>query len=168
MLAFEDETWVEHNPVIACTWMPRGAQIEVPSPGRNRRFNVFVTKLYPSRKVVFNVFDRRRSREFKRHLGNVLRHVRRMGCRKAILVMDNAKQHVSKESAEYLTRHGEEFEPFFLPRYSPKLNDVEHVNRALKRHVCSNRFYEDLEDLKRMTRRYLKHYNKCHKKGDLT
>ena len=67
-------------------------------------------------------------------------------------------------------KRNEEINASLLPRYAPELNDVEHVNRALKRHVCSNRFYEDLEDLRRTVRRYLRQYsiNKSKRKRDLT
>jgi len=40
LTAFEDETWLELNPTIAATWMPRGVQLEIPTPGVNRRINI--------------------------------------------------------------------------------------------------------------------------------
>ena len=45
---------------------------------------------------------------------------------------------------------------FNLPSYSPSLNEVENVNRQLKRDVCANFYHEDLGKLSSAVRKYLK------------
>ncbi|MEM3651317.1 MAG: hypothetical protein QW831_11380 [Candidatus Jordarchaeaceae archaeon] len=41
MIAFEDEKWLELNPVIGSGWMPRGEQRRILTPGVNQRINAF-------------------------------------------------------------------------------------------------------------------------------
>jgi hypothetical protein len=68
--------------------------------------------LWPSRKVLYNAYRRRRSREFKGHLKSLLRHTREQGFRGLILVMDNATIHRSRETRLFLERH-REISPFY-------------------------------------------------------
>jgi transposase len=149
--------------------MRRGEQREVPTPGVNRRINVFITMLWPSRRVIYSVRGRRRSREFREHLNGLLRHMRRHRVRRLILIMDNATIHRSRETKRFLERHEDRISPFYLPRYSPQLNEVEgRVNRQLKRDLCTNHAYQNIGELGDTARRYLRNHNKRHKQRDLT
>lgn len=161
--------WLELNPIIGPGWMPKGQQREVPTPGRNRRTNLFITMLWPSKRVIYNAYKRRRSREFKGHLTNLLRHMERRGLKRLILIMDNATIHRSGETMRFLERHQDKISPFYLPRYSPKLNEVDgRVNRGLKGDICTNHTYQSIEELEDAARQYLRDHNKRHKYSDLT
>jgi transposase len=47
--------------------------------------------------------------------------------------------------------------PFYLPKYAPRLNEVEgRVNRHLARNVCINHNYQSIEDLEKATRKYIR------------
>jgi hypothetical protein len=95
--------------------------------------------LWPSKKALYNIRKRRRSREFKEHLNSLLTHMKRRGLKRLILIIDNATIHRSRETRRFLERHIDRISPFYLPRYSPKLNEVEgRVNRGLKRDICTN------------------------------
>lgn len=169
MVAFEDEIWLELNPIIGLGWMPKGVQRLVLTPGRNKRINLFITMLWPSKKALYNVRKRRRSREFKEHLTSLLRHMGRHGLRRLILIMDNATIHRSQETIQFLERHQDKISPFYLPRYSPKLNEVDgRVNRRLKGDVCTNHTYQGIKELEDAARQYLRNHNKRHKYSDLT
>ncbi|MEM3593542.1 MAG: hypothetical protein QXS27_02325 [Candidatus Jordarchaeaceae archaeon] len=63
MIAFEDEKWLELNPVIGSGWMPRGEQRRILTPGVNQRINAFITLLWPSKEKLYHI-RKRRSREF--------------------------------------------------------------------------------------------------------
>jgi len=149
--------------------MPKGEQRTIQTPGRNRRINIFITLLWPSRKALYSICRKRRSLEFKEHLRSLLRYVRRNGLKRLILIMDNASIHKSRETSAFLERHQEEISPFYLPRYSPQLNEVEgRVNRGLKRDVCTNHTYRSIEELEEAARRYIRNHNKRQKHSDLT
>jgi len=124
--------------------------------------------LWPSKKVLYNAYRRRRSREFKGHLKSLLRHMREQWFRGLILVMDNATIHRSRETRLFLERH-KEISPFYLPKYSPSLNEVEgRVIRGLKRDVCTNHTYRSIEELERAAGQYLRNHNRGLKYSDLT
>jgi len=148
--------------------MPKGQQRQIPTPGRNKRINIFITLLWPSKKALYNVYGRRRSREFKKHVTSLLRHMRRHGLKTLIMIMDNATIHRSGETMPFLERHRDRIGPFYLPRYSPSLNEVEGVNRGLKRDVCTNHTYGSIEELVEAARQHLRNHNKRHKYLDLT
>ena len=51
--------------------------------------------------------------------------------------------------------HKEEIKPFYLPRCSPNLNEVEsRINRRLKRDVCTNHTYQKIEEIEEAARKY--------------
>jgi len=149
--------------------MLKGVQAKVPTPGVNQRVNAFITAFWPSRRIRYSLYRRRRSREFTKHLESVLRYVKRKGYRQLILIMDNATFHKSKATSLFLQAHRAEIKPFHLPRYAPELNEVDSsINRLLKRHVCTNHTYRDLESLKKAARQHLSRHNTRHKFRDLT
>jgi len=149
--------------------MPRGVQFEVPTPGVNRRINAFVTAFWPSKRIRYSVYKRRRSLEFTKHLESVSRYAKRKGYKRLILIMDNASFHKSRTTTLFLQTHRAEIKTFHLPRYAPKLNEVDsRINRALKRDICANHTYRTIQKLTKAARQYLRQYNRKHKLRDLT
>lgn len=57
--------------------------------------------------------------------------------RKIFLVLDNLRVHHAKVVGQWLSKHTEEIELFFLPPYSPDLNPDEHLNADVKYGVGS-------------------------------
>lgn len=160
---------MELNPTIAATWMPRGTQLEIPTPGVNRRINAFITAFWPSKRLRYSVYRRRRSLEFTKHLQSVLRYMKRKGYRRLILIMDNASFHLSRTTSLFLEAHRAEIKPFYLPTYAPKLNEVDsRINRALKRDTCANHTHRTIQQLTEATRLHLRQHNRKHKLRDLT
>jgi hypothetical protein len=70
------------------------------------------------------------------------------GIRKLIQVQDNAKSHNSKNTQRFHAEHPR-IVPFFLPSYSPQLNDEEAQNRRLKHYLCCNQSYDSVTDLEK-------------------
>jgi hypothetical protein len=60
--------------------MEKGHQKKVLTPGYNARRNMFVTLSWPKKSkrnwFIFNTYAKRRSREFKLHLSNVMQYAR--------------------------------------------------------------------------------------------
>ena len=155
-MAFEDETWVELLPKLWKCWYLKGKQLEILTPGINKRINVFITLDFASSKLIYSTHWRRRSKEFKYHLTKLMRYARRRRFKRIILIADNSPVHRSAESRKFLKRNSRFLKVFNLPSYSPNLNEVEHVNRQLKRDVCSNMYYENPKELRKTVREYLK------------
>jgi len=143
--------------------MPRGYQRRVMTPGYNRRRNTFITLLWPKKRkngFIFNTYAKRRTREFKLHLSNLLQHAKRRGAKKVILFADHAPCHKTKNVRKFIRDH-----PMLrvrrLPKRAPNLNPVERlVNKPLKSVVCTNRSYSDINDVIRAGRRFLTKYKR--------
>ena len=145
MVAFEDETWVELLPKLWKCWYLRGKQLEVKTPGINKRINVFITLDFGSGKLIYSIHRRRRSREFKYHLRKLMEYAKQGRFKRIVLIMDNSPVHRSVESGRFLERNSDFLKVFNLPSYSPNLNEVEPINRQLKRDVCALRRSENPE-----------------------
>jgi transposase len=52
--------------------------------------------------------------------------------RKIFLIVDNLKVHHGKLVTEWLSKHQNEIELFFLPAYYPDLNPDEYLNNIMK------------------------------------
>jgi len=142
--------------------MPRGEQRRVLTPGYNKRRNTFITLFWPKKKnrLVFNTYAKRRSREYKLHLSNVLQHARRRGAKKVILFADHAPCHKTKNVKRFIREHPM-LKVKLLAKRAPNSNPVERlVNKPLKSAVCTNRSYSDIDDVIRAGRRFLTKYRR--------
>lgn len=140
--------------------MPKGKQDRIDTPGYNKRRNVFITLFWPKRSIVYNTFEKRRNREFKKHLSNVIAYAKRHHMKKIILFIDHATYHKTKNVKKFIREH-----PIlrvkFLPKRSPHLNPVEKmVNAPMKSVVCSNRSYRNIEQVVQNTHRFFREYRK--------
>ena len=142
--------------------MEKGYQKKVMTPGYNARRNTFVTLFWPKKekrnRFIFNTYAKRRSREFKLHLSNVMQYARRHGAKKVILFVDHAPCHKTKNVKKFIREH-RMLKVKMLPKKAPNLNPVERkVNKPLKSAVCTNRSYSDIDDVVRNGRRFLRRY----------
>ncbi len=138
--------------------MERGKQDRIDTPGFNKRRNVFVTLFWPKKRFVYNTFEKRRSKEFKKHLSNVIAYASRHKMKKVILFIDHATYHKAKNVRKFI-REYPVLRVKLLPKRAPNLNPVEKlVNAPLKSAVCSNRCYYKIDDLAESTHRFLRRY----------
>lgn len=142
--------------------MPRGEQKKVLTPGYNKRRNTFVTLFWPRKRngLAFNTYAKRRSREYKLHLSNVIQHAKRRRAKKVILFADHAPCHKTKNVKKFIREH-----PILrvklLAKRAPNSNPVERlVNKPLKSAVCTNRSYSEIDDVIRAGRRFLTKYKR--------
>ena len=68
--------------------------------------------------------------------------------RKVFLILDNLRVHHAKLVKEWLLRHQEKIEVFYLPSYSPELNPDEYLNCDLKTGLRSSSPARSQKDLK--------------------
>lgn len=149
--------------------MPKGTQSKIHTPGVNRRINVFISLLWPSRHLCYSIYKHRRALEFIRHLKCLIGYVKRRRYRRLIIITDNAKAHRCPEAYRYIEKNREALKVFYLPSYAPQLNEVEgRINRRIKREVCANHQHKTLDSLKKAIRTCLRTYNNRHKPTDTT
>ena len=94
----------------------------------------------------------RRAQESKPKLGPFVEALEQLlqegsADRKLLLVMDNAAYHRANRIKDFLRRHAEELEAFWLPPYSPELNLIEYIWGYLKENVTNNYFFGELRRL---------------------
>ena len=137
--------------------MMKGEQQKIYHKGSNRKINAFITLLYPSNKIKFNISKSRTSADFINHVISIRSYVKKNKIKRFILVTDNASFHVSIKTKQFIENQLPWLTVIFLPKGSPNLNPVEtRANRNLKKDVCANHNYGTEENLTNAVRRYLR------------
>ena len=68
----------------------------------------------------------------------LIRFMRRLikdSSKKVFLILDNLRTHHAKKVKEWVAKHSDSIELFYLPSYSPELNPDEYLNRDLKKQL---------------------------------
>jgi len=76
--------------------------------------------------------------------------------RKVFLVLDNLRIHHARKVKEWLEKHKEEIEVFFLPPYSPEYNPDEYLNSDLKRGIGNRPMPHSVKDIVHNVRSHMK------------
>jgi len=154
---------MKHGPNftrVEAGWKQKGKEDRIDTSGFSKRRNVFVTLFWPKKRFVYNIFEKRRSKEFKKHLSNVIAYARRYKMKKVILFIDHATYHKTKNVRKFIREHTI-LKVKFLPKRAPHLNPVEKaVNAPLKSVVCSNRSYRNMEQVMKNTPTFFREYRK--------
>lgn len=79
---------------------------------------------------------------------------------KILLILDNARWHHAKAIRPWLKKNCKFIELFFLPPYSPHLNPVERIWKLTRYKVTHNRYFKDIEDVKKGIRSQFKRWHK--------
>lgn len=80
--------------------------------------------------------------------------------RKVFLILDNLRVHHSKPVRQWLERHDEQIEVFYLPSYSPELNPDELANADIKQAVTTQAPARTRGQLGKATARHLRSVQK--------
>ncbi|MEN6317431.1 MAG: IS630 family transposase [Syntrophaceae bacterium] len=76
--------------------------------------------------------------------------------RKVFLILDNLRVHHGKNVKQWLGKHKEQIEVFYLPSYSPELNPDEYLSNNLKTKVHSGPPIRNRKDLEMKTRSFMR------------
>jgi len=136
-LWYQDESEFHLHPHLTRAWMPRGRQMRVRSPGRNRKMTAFGAWRYGHGSLLYHTQPQKTAWGFRILLQKLVRRARRTG-RRIILVMDQGNPHHAKAIHHDLQDAKEHVEVFWLPHYSPELNLIEILWRHLKRSRMAN------------------------------
>lgn len=123
-----DETGLCNDSYHGRSYAPRGQTPAIRLHPRCKRVNLISTVTNQG-KVRFMVY------EAKMNSGTLIKFMKRLikeSTRKIFLVLDNLKVHHSYIVRDWLEKHKEQIEVFYLPSYSPELNPDEYLNCDLK------------------------------------
>ena len=128
-----DETGLCNDSYHGRSYAPRGETPAISLHPRCKRVNLISTVTNQG-KVRFMVY------EDKMNSDTLIKFMKRLikeSGRKIFLILDNLKVHHSNVVKDWLEKHKEQIEVFFLPSYSPELNPDEYLNCDLKAGVHS-------------------------------
>ena len=75
---------------------------------------------------------------------------------KIFLILDNLRVHHGKMVTQWVSRHRDKIELFFLPPYAPESNPDEYLNHALKLSVHSGDLPEDRSDIRHKANSFMR------------
>jgi putative transposase len=142
---YVDEADIDLNPRIGATYMGRGKQLVVLTPGKNVKRYVAGALNARTGKVVHVVAEKKNSELFLA-LVNALRRAYRRA-RRIHLVLDNYIIHKSRRTLGHLAHLGARVRLHFLPPYSPESNVIERLWKQLHDHVTRNHRHRTIEPL---------------------
>ena len=158
---FQDEVDLNLNPDVGCTWMGRGEQAAVVTPGTNQKRYLAGSVSRRTGELAETLGDRRDAALFVRHLDELRRRFRRY--RVIHVICDNARFHTvegSKLVRAFPDEHGERVKLHYLPAYSPNDNPVERVWWHLHEQVTRNHQCRTIAELTDLTLAWIEQHDR--------
>jgi len=75
--------------------------------------------------------------------------------KKVFMILDNLRVHHAKLTKEWVNKHKDKIELFYLPAYSPDLNPDEYLNQDYKKNANKNNIPKNKDELKNNTQNYI-------------
>ena len=148
-----DETGIQTGANVEKGYSPKGKTPVVRQTGRKERINM-MSAITNQGKVRFMFY--KETMNSKRLITFMTRLIKDAG-RKVYLILDNLKVHHSAAVTEWLEKHKEKIEVFYLPSYSPELNPDEYLNNSLKGRVHSGERANNAKHLETKARKHMRH-----------
>ena len=146
-----DEMGLQSSDNRGRTYGLRGSKPTIKKTGSRFKCNMLAA-ISPQGFMNWMVFeDNFTSSQFISFLGRLVRQVKQ----KIFLIVDNHKVHHSKNVKEYVSKHKEKLELFYLPPYCPDMNPQELVNQDVKANSANFRSVKSMKDLTINLRYYL-------------
>ena len=92
----------------------------------------------------------------QKRLITFLSHMIHTSKQKIFLFLDNLRVHHGKMVAQWVSKHQDKIELFFLPPYAPESNPDEYLNHALKLSVHSGDLPGDCSDIRHKTNSFMR------------
>lgn len=151
---YQDEADVHLNPKLGSTYIKRGRQPVVLTPGKNVKRYVFGALNARTGRIVAGVVERKDAAmfvEFLKHLSTTYRRARRLH-----LVLDNYVIHKAHIVMRYLESINDRIVLHFLPPYSPDDNVIERLWKQMHDHVTRNHRHQRIDTLVEEIQRFLR------------
>lgn len=154
-LFFADELDISLLPKVGYQWMPKGAQVEVRTPGTNEKRYLAGALNITTGTIAHCVWYSKVTGLFLDLLATLDRTYPARIFTRLSVVVDNAKIHKAEEVAKWLAAHPR-FELLYLPTYCPKANPIERafgdVHDKCTRNHTRKRLWHLVQDVKQHLR----------------
>lgn len=150
---YQDEADIHLNPKIGATYLKRGRQTVVLTPGKNVKRYVFGGLNARTGRVVYGVAERKNAVVFAQFLEYLSSRYRR--AKRIHLVLDNYIVHKALLVARTLEKLGGRVVLHFLPPYSPDDNVIERLWKQMHDHVTRNHQHRTIDVLVEAVHRFL-------------
>jgi transposase len=153
-IAWGDETGCQNETNYVRGYAPIGATPVLPVGNEHLRVNM-ISAITNQGKLRFMFY------RDSMNAGKLIEFLRRLvaGARRKIhLILDNMKVHHAKRVQEWLGKHQDEIEVFFLPPYAPQHNPDEYLNGNLKRELAGKGYSKTLDELESKARSTMKKF----------
>jgi len=150
---YQDEADVHLNPKIGATYLKRGQQPVVLTPGKNVKRYVFGALNARTGRIVYGVAERKNAEAFSQFLDFLSSRYRR--AKRIHLVLDNYIIHKAHRVVRQLEALGTRIVLHFLPPYSPNDNVIERLWKQLHDHVTRNHQHRTIDSLIEAVKRFL-------------
>ena len=148
-----DETGIQTGANVEKGYSPKGKTPVLRQTGKKHRVNM-ISAINNQGKVRFMFY--KETMNGKRLITFMNRLIKDTG-RKVYLILDNLKVHHSNVVGEWLEKHKDKIEVFYLPSYSPELNPDEYLNNSLKGRVHSGERAQNAKQLESKARKHMRH-----------
>jgi len=150
-LFFADELDLSLLPKVGYQWMPKGVQVEVPTPGTNEKRYLAGALDLTTGTITHCVWYRKTTGLFVDLLDTLDRAYPARAFSHLSVVADNAKIHKAEEVTKWLAAHPR-FELLYLPTYCPRANPIERafgdVHDKCTRNHTRKRLWHLVQDVK--------------------
>jgi transposase len=151
---FVDEADIDLNPRIGAQWSPRGQQVTIPTPGKNRK-GYLAGALDAYSGQVISVEGHSKNTDLFLRLLEAVERVYAQTVSRLYVVLDNYIIHKSRLANAWLNHHPR-IRLLFQPAYHPWVNRIERLWKALHDTVTRNHRFTTLDALMGAVRRFLK------------
>jgi transposase len=139
-----DETGVSNRENFERGFSEKGKPPVLPMETKRERVNM-ISAITNQGHVCFMVYEEKMNQQL---FIDFMRRLIRESERKVFFIVDNLRVHHGKIAADWLERHKDEIEVFFLPPYAPESNPDEYLNHALKQDVHSGDLPKNKSEIK--------------------
>ncbi len=145
-LFFADELDISLLPKVGYQWMPKGAQVEVMTPGTNEKRYLAGALEVTTGTIAHCVWYSKTTGLFLDLLHTLDRTYPAVAFTRLTVVADNAKIHHAGEVEKWLATHPR-FELLYLPTYCPRANPIERAFGDVHDKCTRNHLRKRIRDL---------------------
>lgn len=149
---FGDETNIQNTTNYMRGYAPKGKTPVVKTEAQKFKINM-LSAVSKRGKLRFVLYKENMNSD---KLIDFMRRLVHDSNKKVFLILDNLRVHHSKKVQEWLEKHKDEIEVFYLPPYAPEYNPDELVNSDLKRSVGSKPSPRSEDELVKNVRSHMK------------
>ena len=121
-------------------------------PAKKFKINM-ISAITNTGKSMFALYDE--SINVDRFLDFLKKVIDSINSKKVFMILDNLRVHHAKLTKEWVKKHKEKIELFYLPAYSPDLNPDEYLNQHYKKNANKNNIPKNKDELKNNTQNYI-------------